>query len=58
MSEHHDLAMVKVEKLTVEMMSRIPFATWNTVAARPIAPDAIPNASAAIFGETKRIEYV
>ena len=33
-------------------MSRIRFAVWKTVAARPIAPATIPNASAAIFGES------
>ena len=37
------------------MMSRIRFAVWNTAAAMPIAPDAMPNASAAIFGAKKRM---
>ena len=36
-------------------MSRIRFAVWKTVAARPIAPAAIPNASVAIFGERKQV---
>ena len=51
MSEYNELAKIKVEGPTVWIMSRIRFAVWNTVAARPIDPDAIPNASAAIFGE-------
>ena len=48
-------ASSKGEGPTVWIMSRIRFAVWNTVAARPIAPDAIPNVSAAIFGERKRV---
>ena len=57
-SEDGDTARMKVEKLTVWMVSRILFAVWNTVAARPIAPVAIPNASAAIIWDTIRLEYV
>ena len=35
-------------------MSRVPFAVWNTVAARPMAPVAIPNASAAMSGDEQK----
>jgi len=57
-SELRDLASIEVKELTVRMMSRIPFAVWNTAAATPIAPDAIPNASAAILGGKKRVVHV
>ena len=50
-SEDRDLARIETEELTAWMVSRIPFAVWNTVAARPIAAVAIPNASAAMFGD-------
>ena len=30
------------------MVSRIPFAVWNTVAASPIAADTVPNTSAIV----------
>jgi hypothetical protein len=49
---------IRGEELTRWMVSRIPFASWNTVAARPIAAVAVPNASAAIVGERKRSWWV
>ena len=58
MSEDRDFGTIKVEELTVWIISRIPFAVWNTVAARPTAPVAIPNASAAIFGKQRRLMLV
>ena len=58
-SEDCDLAQIRIEELTVWIISRIPFAVLKTVAARPIAPVAIPNASAAMFGdEQKRSGWV
>ena len=50
-NEDRDFIKIKLEELTVWMMSRTPFAVWNTVAARPIAPVTIPNASAAMSGD-------
>ena len=44
-----------MEELTVWVMSRVPFAVWNTVAARRMAAVAISNASATMFGEQKRL---
>ena len=37
------------------MVSRMPFAVWNTVAARPIVPVAIPNASAILGAEAVEV---
>jgi len=36
---------IKGERLTRRIVSRIPFAVWNTVAASPIATVAVPNTS-------------
>jgi hypothetical protein len=48
MSECCGLTGVKAEELTRLIVSRIPFAVWNTVAVSPIAPVTNPNVSAAI----------
>jgi len=48
MNEHREISGMKAKRLTRRMVSRIPFAVWNTVAASPIAADTVPNTSAIV----------
>jgi len=47
-SEHRGISGIMAKRLTRWIVSRIPFAVWNTVAASPIAADTVPNTSAII----------
>jgi len=47
-NEHRAFSGIKAERLTRWIISRIPFAVFNTVAASPIAAVAVPNISAIV----------